>query len=151
MTTSLATMFLIVIVISLPMSVPASASVVLVGSCVLASRLQQLISSRRIVHHRLIGRLLMPLDRKHGIVGNLGSCIAEGIGIRTSCHEAVLRSIFLDCLAFVPLHQSIKPSLAQKITLHFFRDTTHTGSTGSRPTVHPIHLVHTLLSPGRLL
>jgi hypothetical protein len=62
MTASLAAMFMIVIIISMPMSVPTTASFVLVGSRVSASCLQQLISCCGIVHHRLVRRLFVSLD-----------------------------------------------------------------------------------------
>jgi hypothetical protein len=62
-----------------------------------------------------------------------------------------LRSVFLDCFTLVPFHQSVKTSFAQKIAFHFFRDAANTWSTGPRPTIHPVHFVHTLLASGGLL
>lgn len=79
---------------------------------VLASRLEQHLPLERIVHHCLVRRLFLLLDRKHGIFPNLRSGVPQRICILVG-HEGVLIGILLKLLGLISFQQTVYASFSK--------------------------------------
>jgi hypothetical protein len=101
----------------------------------LASGLHEHLAPHRIIHHSRIRRLLLLLDRKHGITGHLACNVprAATLSLGKSAHFG---RILLDRLV-AALDQTIETTLAQQVSLHLLSNTADTRPPRSRSIVHP--------------
>lgn len=103
---------------------------------------QQLSPPDRVVHHGLVGSLLLPLNRQQGIFSDLGSRISRRIRILKG-HEAVLPGRLLQLLVLGALDEIVDSSLSEKIRLSFLaRANLAVGGA----LVHPVDSIDSLLS-----
>ena len=100
----------------------------------------------RIIHDRLIRRLLLFLDRQHWIISDLCRGVPCRIGI-LQCHKAFLTARLLHLFRLPVLQQSVQPSPSQQVPLHFL---SCAGLAIRRTAVHPVDAVLPARATGRL-
>ena len=139
----------IVVVISVPVSVAAMPVFPVLGLgaflfVVLSGSFHKHLAPHWIIHHSLICCLLLLLDRKHRITGNL-ACDVPGTAALSFCNSSNIWRILLDRLV-AALDETIQAALAQQVALHLLSDSSDTWASSAWSIVHPVDFVDSLLA-----
>ena len=105
---------------------------------------QKLPSLDWIIHHGIVGSLLLSLDGEQRVVADLGGRVARAVGVLER-HETLLPGRLLQLLVLRTLDQVVDASLAQEVALGLLR---RAGLSIGRALVHPVDSVHALLPAG---